>query len=489
VRRAREYDDSPGWLARRVERLATEVSQMRAERRIPGSGIDYTIVARAEAAAQRAEDAMRAATLGESALSPLRAALARHRITPARVACYGSSTTAGVGATDPSNSWVNVFARRLQSGYPSGIAGYEYGVTTPGTLAITSPNLLPGVQVVNGGVGGTVASNYIDSTALTNIELLRPDCVIHMIGSNDYFFGVNPDTYQAQVETKINEIAATVTGKPVCHVLVHSYKRADVTTPAYPWSSYATALHRIADKRSDVFVVDLSDEYEDLAAGAADPYDILDWDLIHQTDAGHALMADLIYRALTPAPSQPVGTLMLSDAYTRPAGAPVAAEYPAGATYTTLSGTWAITANKLRPTAGGSIAVEAGIADVDVTAVIELGASNPTPGVLFRVSDDSNRLGFFLNPSTGSVQIFRMDAGVNTALTSPAFTFNRTYYVMRVIARGSLINCYVNGVKVATHTLSAGDQTKFGAFTKVGFRSSTAPSDLRFWGLTVRRPL
>jgi lysophospholipase L1-like esterase len=489
VVRAREYDDSPGWLARRVGRIEQQIREMRAERRIPGSGIDYSIVARAEAAAARAEDAMRAATLGESALSPLRAALARHRITPARVACYGSSTTAGVGASDPANSWVSIFARRLQSGYPSGIAGYEYGVTTPGTLAITSPNLLPGVQVVNGGVGGTVASNYIDSTALTNIGLLRPDCVIHMIGSNDYFFGVNPDTYQAQIEAKIADIAAAVPSKPVCHILVHSYRRADVVTPAYAWTAYAAALHRIAEKRTDVFVVDLSDEYRDLDAGGADPYNILDWDLVHQTDAGHALMADLMYRALTPAPSQPVGTLMLSDSYTRPAGAPVAAEYPAGAAYTTLSGTWAITGNKLGLTAGGSIAVEAGIADVDITAVIELGAGTPTPGVLFRVSDDSNRLGFFLNPSTGSVQIFRMDAGVNTALTSSAFTFDRTYYVMRVIARGALINCYVNGVKVATHTLSAANQTKFGAFTKVGFRSSTAPSDLRFWGLTVRRPL
>jgi lysophospholipase L1-like esterase len=489
VARVREYDDAPGWLARKVERLERQVAMMRSERRIPGSGIDYSIVARAEAAAARAEDAMRAATLGESALSPLRAALARHRILPARVACYGSSTTAGVAATDPSNSWVSIFARRLQSAYPSGIAGYEYGVTTPGTLAITAPNLLPGVQVVNGGVGGTTAANYIDSTAMINIELLRPDCVIHMIGSNDYFFGVSPDTYQANLDSTIGDITAAVPSKPVCHILVHSYRRGDVSAPAYPWEEYAAALHRIAEQRSNVFVIDLSDEYADLDAVGADPYSILDWDLVHQTDAGHALMADLIYRALTPAPSSPVAPLVLADTYTRPNGAPGSAEIPASAPYTVLSGTWAITGNKLGLTAGGSIAVEAGIADVDVTAVIERGASSPTPGVLFRVSDDSNRLGFFLNPATGTVQLYRMDSGVNSVLTQTSFTFGRPHYVMRVLARGSQIECYVNGANVLSHTLSGADQTKFGVFTKVGFRSSTAPADLRFWGLTVRRPL
>lgn len=489
-------ENDPGWVPRKLRELERMITDLRSERRIPGSGIDYTVAARATAAAasavaaaERAEQALTAATLGATNLAPMRAALARHRIAPARLAFYGSSTTAGVGASEASTSYVNILARRFQSAYPSGIAGYEYPVTTPGTLAITSPNVLPGVQVVNGGVGGTVASNYIDTTAMTNIGLLRPDCLVHMIGSNDYFFGVDPATYKGQLDSRLDAIDATITGKDVCHVLVHSYRRLDVTTPAYPWGDYLTSLRQIAAERDNVFVIDLSAEYVRLGVETGDPYGLISGDLIHQTDVGHALMADLVYRALTPAPSTPLAPLVLSDSYTRPNGAPGVAELPAGAPYTALSGTWAIAGNKLGLTAGGSIAVESGIADVDVTAVIEKGAGNPTPGLLFRVSDDSNRLGFFLNPGTGTVQLYRMDAGVNTALISPAFTFNRTYYVMRVLARGAQIECYVNGTNVLSYTLSSGDQTKFGVFTKVGFRSSTAPTDLKFWGLTVRRTL
>jgi lysophospholipase L1-like esterase len=492
----RGIDTEVGWENRRFRDLQRQVDALRSERRIPGSGIDYTVAARATAAAaaavaaaERAEAALAAATVGATALSPLRAALARHRLNPARVAFYGSSTTAGVGSSEPSNSYVNIIARRLQAAYPSGIAGYEYGVTTPGTLAITSPNVLPGVQVVNGGVGGTVASNYIDGTAMTNIELLRPDCVVHMIGANDYFFDVAPATYQAQLENRLTLIDDAIVGKDTCHVLVHSYRRLDVTTPAYSWSEYGAALRAIAASRDNVFFIDLSAEYQNLGSEGSDPYGLISGDQIHQTDVGHALMADLIYRALTPAPSQPLAPLQLSDTYTRPNGAPVAAETPVGATYTALSGTWAIAGNKLGLTAGGSIAVESGLADLDITAVIEKGAGSPTPGLLFRVSDDSNRLGFFLNPSTGTVQLFRMDAGVNTAIASTAFTFDRTYYVMRVLARGASIRCYVNGTLRLSHTLSGADQTKFGVFTKVGFRSSTAPADLKFWGLTVRRIL
>lgn len=437
------------------------------------------------------EAAIDAATTGAVTLAPLRAALARSRLKPARIVFYGSSTTAGSLASETALSYVNIFARRIQSAYPSGIEGYEYPVKSNGALAFdTAQGPLPGVQVLNSAAIGYSSADYISNDSVVYVGNTQPDCFMHMIGSNDYYLGVNPTVYRSQIEGRMNALEAKMT-HPTCHVLIHSYRRLDVTTPAFPWTAYRDALKAIADSRDNVMLLDFSDEYDDLDYDGADTYGLMSPDLIHQTDNGHAHAADLLYRSLTPAPSSPLARVVLSDTFTRPAGALGSTEQPTAA-YSVLSGTWGVIVgtptNGAAPSVGGTVVVEAGVADLDITAVITPGTGT-IPGIIFRAQDDSNRLGFFINPGSSLAQIFRVDLGTNTAVATAAYTFTRTHYVMRVIARGDTITCFINGGLVLTYTLSGADQTKFGVFTKVGFRSAATHASLKFWGLSVRRPL
>jgi len=229
------------------------------------------------------------------ALGSFYAALAR-RTSPVRILFLGSSSTYGSNATTPDKRWVNRVVRRIQISYPSS-TGVEAAITTM-SAAAGSPNTNPGVQGLNAGISGATSATYYSSATLYGTGILNPDLAIHMIGSNDSTEG---QYYVPVAQYKANVIAAidgldnqSTSGTPICHLLVHTYRRYGVTEAT--WKEYGEALKQIADSRPNVAFLDISQEYENARHISPDPYNLIDTDIVHQTDAGHEMMADIVLR-------------------------------------------------------------------------------------------------------------------------------------------------------------------------------------------------
>lgn len=231
------------------------------------------------------------------ALAKLVAPLAARRTAPRRVVFAGSSTTEGAGASAVANRYVNRLVACLQAAYPSGL-GAESDVVISTSASFGALTSAVGVHGYNAGESGTTASTYLTEPEITAIGALAPCAVFHMIGSNDYQTGVPVATYRANVAAKIAALRAA-TSTPCVHVLVHTYARYDSFTPVATWAAYGAALAEIAAADPDnVAFVDISAPYAVLGVPGSDPLDLISSDLIHQNDAGHAFMAELICREL-----------------------------------------------------------------------------------------------------------------------------------------------------------------------------------------------
>lgn len=231
-------------------------------------------------------------------LGPFYAALARRNTTPAKAVFLGSSTTANAGASVPEKGWVGCFNGRMQAAYPSS-TGTETPVR-PISDATSSPSSAPGVQFINGGIAGATSATYCTSLTLYGIGIINPDVVFHMIGSNDSVLGatyVSPNNYRSNVNKAIDDIdALSASGTPVCHVLVHAFRRFGVTESV--WNEYREVLLRIANKRRNVMFVDISAPFEGVRHISPDPYDVIAPDITHPTDTGHAVIADLVAKGM-----------------------------------------------------------------------------------------------------------------------------------------------------------------------------------------------
>lgn len=226
--------------------------------------------------------------INPEALGPWWAAVARRTTHPARVCFFGSSTTAGFNATVPANRWVNIFVDLLQERYPSGGAETPVMSLSDGT---GSPPAAPGIQGFNGGISATNSGNYIESIAMYAIGVLNPTLVVHMADSNDSpNLAIPPAQTKINLLSKIDAMAATR-----CHLLIHTYRRAEAGVTVEQWEEYAQVKREIAEERPNVMFLDISGEYE-RARGATDPFDIIDTDAVHQTDIGHRMMAETIFR-------------------------------------------------------------------------------------------------------------------------------------------------------------------------------------------------
>lgn len=150
-----------------------------------------------------------------------------------------------------------------------------------------------GVQVYNGGLGGSTADDFTDASLAEMIGAVGPALNIYMIGANDFAADRNPVTYKSDVAGMIDDVDALVT---TSHLLVQTYQRIDVTDPTYAWSLYGDKLEELADERDNVFYLDISATYP--LTQEADTLNLIDTDDIHQTDTGHSRMARLIAEGL-----------------------------------------------------------------------------------------------------------------------------------------------------------------------------------------------
>jgi lysophospholipase L1-like esterase len=416
----------------------------------------------------------------DPALARVQAILAQPRCS---VVFLGSSTTSGVGATSQHTRYVNRLSRMLQAAYPSSGFDDEPPVLTLTDAAASVP-YRPGVSGINGGSGGTYSNSYVNSTIATQVGSLgSPIVCVHMIGANDYVLDVAPATYETNLQAAYDLLAAAAPNAQ--HVYINTYARPDEAAPAHAWALYGEAMQRVA-VANDAMFIDLNPLYvrAGVGFGLSDPYDLIDADNIHQNDSGHLFMAKAIAQALEVVFDEPRPATVLRDRAERANGALTATE--TGQAYTVLSGTWAVSNKAIVNTAGGTVLVDSGLSDLDVTCIITM-AGNATPGVLFRSIDESNRWGLFLNWTSQQVQLFRTDGGstVGVAVANLTITNGRAYR-MRVVASGDVIGCWVDDKPMISYTMSSGDYTKYGAITKVGIRASTAPAGLSWDNLAVR---
>jgi len=428
-----------------------------------------------------------------TALGPWHAGLARRHVYPARVIFTGSSTTFGLNATSPFMQYTYRIARATQAVYSSGIPGYEKPVVATGNGYPTlDPN--PGVQFYVSAAGGLTSENFINDVNRPFMTWTRPCLMMHMIGSNDSLdaeeYAVTPEDYEENIATNIDAIDATVTS-PITHVLVHTYRRSGVT--AGKWKLYLDALHRIAATRPNVMVVDISGEYERFDHLGDDPMNIIDTDLVHQTDAGHALMADLLLKALEiPPVTGRDPRVVLEDTFARSTATVGSVEYPGNVQWVAVGAASSqVDAGGLYFTAAGTVNAPGGLNDsFELDATIQFqGTGNTLPGITFcGDATDQNRLSIHLNPTTGTVQLWKTQGGTASLIptTGPAKSFPVGFYRVKVIRQGDRIYGYVDGVKYIDYTLTAAEVSAMtGKF--FGFRLTSTAVPIRFKGLRLSR--
>lgn len=219
------------------------------------------------------------------------AVAARSRVAPARVLYLGSSTTFGNNASTASARYVNQTTARMQAQFPAA-DGEEVPVRT---LSQTNaePGTAPGIQGINGSPGGVTSATYCPALLLYTLNTLEVSFAIHMIGSNDSVAGMPLSEYRDNVRAAVTGLAKRgVRGQ----LLVHTYRRHGVDVKR--WAQYGEVLTEVAAGTDGVGVLDVSALFENLAHLDSDPLDLIDTDAVHMTDAGHALMAEQIARAV-----------------------------------------------------------------------------------------------------------------------------------------------------------------------------------------------
>lgn len=128
------------------------------------------------------------------------------------------------------------------------------------------------------------------------VSAIQPSLISIALMTNDYQSGIDPATCKANLQTLISNMRGGI-GIPPSIVLVCYPARTDVTTPAYPWSSYVNAAHSIAAADSAVSVLDLSARMSTPANTALGTWTN---DKVHPADKGHALIADTFVGFVSP---------------------------------------------------------------------------------------------------------------------------------------------------------------------------------------------
>lgn len=402
----------------------------------------------------------------------INARLAASRRGPIKVVCVGSSTTAGTGATTPSDRWVNQFALALQRSYPSGVCEWEPPVITLADAAAAVPTL-PGVHVINGGVGGTTSGDYVSAGTLTNIDTVAPAIVVHMIGANDYALDADPQAFGDNLETVIGLIDAQVPN--VLHLVCDTYARPDVSAPLYPWADYVEEMKARAAALSNVLFVGQNDEWVAADASGYDPVDPLRltrWRLaadIHPSDAGHQLLAAMVTRALRiPTPRPPRRPEVL-DRFQRA----TIASAETGQPWEAQLGTMAPAGGALTVTTGGHYVVTTGFSDASVSALLTHNSA-ANGGIIAKSNDTNTRIAAFLNGPSDRVELY---AG-STILgwTAALNLVSGREYFLKLTVIGDKATVELNGALVLTVTLDSPTVTAYAGYTKHGVRCGTANS-------------
>lgn len=389
---------------------------------------------------------------GTAALDRLHAVLASSAMRPVHVVVAGDSYIQGLDATRASLRFVNRLADRLRAAYPSG-GPSETPVRRWSDEGYAAPYTLPGVHVVNAGVGGTASDAYLTTMTLEQIGTLGAAVVFHVIGTNDLATTPPTDvaTYKANVLAKVTTIATTL---PDCvHVLVHGALRPDAPWHADIWQQYGNALAQLAEENpATVTYADISAPFTAAEVPGADPYSLMTEGGIHPNDAGHALMADEAARVLAVTGVVPP-TWFGVDTFSRPNSASLGSAETRQAWTVIGSAAYSVVGGKAKPTTAGIVTIDAVRTDVEVACTVTYGAA--LAGVVVRCSSDgANYLAVVL--AGAKLTVYKSVGGVVNEVGTP-FVVAHTAgvdYQLRVSVVGAAVVIYRDGIPVATYTIT-----------------------------------
>lgn len=377
-------------------------------------------------------------------LESVRAALAGAEAVPVSIVTAGDSLTFGANAT-AGLGWVERLATYLAATFQTKPYS-RHAVVNPS--ATSGPPSSAGAHVYNAGFGGAKAQDYLSSGTIPKIAALKPRLVIHAPGFNDWRHGITPAGFRTDVQNRLNQLQAATTA-PVTHLLIHWFEHSDAHGPA-AWHEYGTALETLASEYDNVVYADLSGPFYALGVPGADPLNLLDADMLHPTNAGHDLMARMVFELLTYRAPEPTGpAVYAADTYSGADGALTVTEI-GGKTYATFGnagGAWSraggrLVANKLAVATAPAVIANTGHAD-GVVSLTLISATND--GLMFRQSDSVNY--WLLGINAGVYKLFKNEAGtlgaVATSTVVPAAND-----VVTVTLNGSAIAVAINGTDV-----------------------------------------
>lgn len=183
------------------------------------------------------------------------------------------------------------------------------------------------------------------------------------------------------------------------------------------------------------------------------------------------------FRLLMPAAAGVMADVLAIDTFTRPNAATLdSAE--SGQVWEVLVGSWSVSALKAASAVGATAAVDVGTSDQDVTATII--PTTGAPGLVFRCSTTNNdRMSIQIDVTNSLFNLQKTVSGVTTSLVSATQTITAgVEYIVRVVAVGTSVTCYLDGAGVTlaplSYTLTTPEQTQFGAYTRAGLRNTGA---------------
>jgi|SRR5581483_2855438 len=193
-----------------------------------------------------------------------------------KVLAIGSSSTAGVGASSPSATYI----ARLETSLEGSLKGMDF-------------------DVVGRGLSGEVAQGAADRMR-KEVEETKPDLVVWQVGTNDALRHVSIDGFKGCLKTTLTWLSEN----KIDVVLIDPQYGADLTKDAY-YEKVVAAVAEVA-REQRVMLVDRFEAMRELQHERGDRF-YLTADNLHLNDRGHRCMAEQLARSI-------VGGLLQADA-------------------------------------------------------------------------------------------------------------------------------------------------------------------------------
>jgi len=193
-----------------------------------------------------------------------------------KVLAIGSSSTAGVGASSPSATYIAKLERSLEGS----LQGMDF-------------------DVVGRGLSGEVAQGAADRMK-HEVEETKPDLVVWQLGTNDALRHVSLDKFKTCVKTTLSWLADNK-----IDVVLIDPQYGDALTKDEYYEKTVGALAEVA-REMHVLLVDRFQAMRELQREHGDLF-YLSADRLHPNDRGHRCMAEQVARAI-------VGGLVQADA-------------------------------------------------------------------------------------------------------------------------------------------------------------------------------